>query len=263
MNPSSPITKPKKRFHRTRTAVKYSAYAAGGLAIVYAVTLYFIFFVFQRATIASPAQAALPTYASPEDALRGKNLITYLDRNASKEIQPINVVIAVPPSSTIASVFEKFQWTQSPIFSDKSMTIANLYALARHGVMPVADLYFNGVKQEYAFQNQSHSILKREHIRLWTLGHMRTTGATLYAGSISYDNGIGLFDYKKFIVPLHQIDPNVDASRDALLSIANATGITQQSWYDPAGVIRARATGEAADEQSFFSDGKILILYVR
>ena len=127
----------------------------------------------------------------------------------------------------------------------------------------MADLYFNGAKQEYAFQNQSHSITHREHIRLWTLGQLGDTGATIYAGSISYDNGIGLFNYNKFIVPLHQIDPNVDASRDEFLATAVGVNAIAQNWYDPIGIVRARATGNAADEQSFFSDGRILILYLR
>lgn len=261
MPPSAQTQEPKKRFRRTRKVVKYSAYTASILLIAYALALYFIFFVFQRTTIVPPTHDALPTYASTEDALRGKDLIAYLDKNRSQEIQPINIVIVA--TSNIADYFNQLHWVQDPIFSDGSVSLGNFYSLVKEGIMPVADLYFDNTKQDYAFQNQSHSIFKREHIRLWTLGYLGNTGATIYAGSISYDAGVGLFDYKKFIVPLHEIDPNVDISRDEFLTLCTDANIVQQYWYNPSGVIRPRATGSAADEQSFFSDGKILTLYVR
>lgn len=250
-----------KRFRRTRKAAKYGAYTASVLLLAYALTLYFIFFVFQKASVAPPTYDTLPTYASPEDALSGKNLITYLSKSDTREIQPINIVIVA--SSSIGDYFSRLHWVQDPIFSDGSVSLGNFYSLLRQGIVPVSDLYFDGAKEDYAFQNQSHSIFRREHIRLWTLGYLANTNATIYAGSISYDNGLGLFDYKRFIVPLHEIDPNVDASRDAFLTLCANAGLIQQDWYDPLGVLRTRATGSAADEQPFFSDGKILILYLR
>lgn len=261
MPSSVPDQEHPKKFRRTRKAVKYSAYTAGVLLLAYALALYFIFFIFQKATITSPVHDTLPTYASPEDALYGKDLVTYLNKNDTQEIQPVNVVIVA--SSSITGYFNHLHWVQDPIFSDGSVSVGNFYSLVKKGIVPVSDLYFNGVKEDYAFQNQSHSIFRREHIRLWTLGHLANTGAIIYAGSISYDTGVGLFDYKRFIVPLHKIDPNVDASRDGFLTLCLNTNLVQQDWYDPLGVARAQATGDAADEQSFFSDGKILILYLR
>ncbi len=261
MSPSAQTQEPKKRFPRTRKAVKYSAYTASVLLLAYALALYFIFFVFQKATVAPPMYDTLPTYASPEDALYGKNLVTYLNKNGTQEIQPINIVVVA--SSSMRDYFNRIHWVQDPIFSDGSVSVGNFYSLLKEGIVPVSDLYFNGVKEDYAFQNQSHSIFRREHIRLWTLGYLGNTGATIYAGSISYDNGVGLFDYKRFIVPLHEIDPNVDASRDSFLAICANANLVQQDWYDPLGIARAQATGSAADEQSFFSDGRILILYLR
>jgi len=259
MNPPSQDV-PRKKFRRTRKAVKYGVYTASVLLLAYATALYFIFFVFQKTTITSPIHDTLPTYASPEDALHGKDLVTYLDKNRTQEIQPINIVIVA--SSSIDTYFNRLGWVQDPIFSDGSVSLGNFYSLVKEGIMPVSDLYFNGTKEDYAFQNKSHSLLKREHIRLWTLGYLQNTDAIIYAGSISYDTGVGLFDYKRFIVPLHEINPNVDASRDNFLTLCSAAKLVQQDWYDSLGVAQARATGEAADEQPFFSDGKVLILYL-
>jgi len=79
----------------------------------------------------------------------------------------------------------------------------------------VSPLYLYGLQQDFALQRARASLNERLHLRLWATD-VRFEGQPVWIGQVSRDIGVR-FTSKTWNLTTHQIDPNVDESRDYVL----------------------------------------------
>jgi uncharacterized membrane protein (DUF2068 family) len=82
---------------------------------------------------------------------------------------------------------------------------------------PVSTLFFEGRRQDLAFEQQvGGSPRRRHHVRLWLQPRASVTGRPLWVGAASFDRRVGLARDTGQIT--HVIDPDIDAERDKLIA---------------------------------------------
>ena len=81
---------------------------------------------------------------------------------------------------------------------------------------PVSPLYYNGKKEQLAFEKpDGRSADTRHHVRLWLVLETGTDGRPVWLGSITFDRGVGLSHDTGQVT--HHIGPDIDAERDLSL----------------------------------------------
>lgn len=139
------------------------------------------------------------------------NLNVYYKDNVENSIQRINVILYT--KNNISS-FMNNSWIRNKIFQKNNITIKQYYHLFFEKNLPISNIYFLNKSQDIAFQEKTNSYISREHIRFWYFNSDLSSYNNLILGSISKDNGLTIMLYNNFITPVHQINPNIDFSRD-------------------------------------------------
>ena len=184
------------------------------------------------------------------------SLKTYYIDNKSKVIQPINIIVY--SNKSIAYILDK-SWIKNKIFGRDEISFKEFLKLFFAKNPPVSNLYFKNQQQDLAFQEKSDSYISREHIRFWNFGSMKSGYDNAYVASISKDIGVTFRLYNKFITPVHEIDQNIDSSRDLFKNF-----LEQNNKFDCNYIYTncpIKRFIEDADEQNYFTDGKILVCF--
>lgn len=163
--------------------------------------------------------------------------------------QAVNVVFK---GESPTEMMQELGWVRNKTFSRDQIRLRDYIALLRSQTPPVSDLYLHGSPQHLAFQKPGN-LLQRLHIRWWHLGTDKD-GQTLWAGAISYDDGLALKLYSGIVTILHSIHVNVDQQRDELAFAIEKVGewqIALNSLADPISL---------DSKHDYFSDGQVLII---
>lgn len=183
------------------------------------------------------------------------NLNTYYyDLNSSK-IQPINVILITDKN---LSVIMNKKWVKNEIFQKNNISFENYIELLKNETLPVSDLYFKNIPQDSAYQYGTNSFLKREHIRFWHFVNKMNQNQNIYLGSISEDTGFDFRFYNHFLTPVHEINKNLDKSRDFFYNyLLNQTNLNASCTYikTNCGIKKSKEL----DEQGYYTDGRILL----
>jgi hypothetical protein len=119
---------------------------------------------------------------------------------------------------------------------------------------PVSPLYYEGKKQQLAFEKpDGRSADQRHHVRLWLVLEKGTDGRPVWLGSITFDRGVGLSHDTGQVT--HHIGPNIDAERDLLMRDLRQAGMVE-TFFQISGIgptILAR-NGEG---DPYYTDGEI------
>jgi len=139
------------------------------------------------------------------------------DKSGKKYGDPLNLIL-VGDREDILSVFTEAGWDATEKLTLHTMFKAINAFLNGKGYRysPVSDLYFDGRKQDIAFQRIRSSINERMHLRLWFTSN-QFEGKTIWVGQVSRDIGVKFtLDGLRFTT--HIIDPDVDEMRDYIFS---------------------------------------------
>ncbi len=225
------------------------------LIIIYLLFLLFIFF------IDTPYQKDnFPTSYNISKISHIKNCKKYglyYDSTKADIIQPINIIIKTKMS--IKKILGK-EWIQNEIFLQNSISFSKYIHLLQDKIPPVSSLLFLNLPQNLAFQYKSKYLSKREHIRIWNFIDKKSKIHRYYA-SISYDDGYKFSFYNYFITPVHSISKNIDKSRDFFYKyISKRKDLKIQCKYiqTKCKIKKLDKDTESADEQMFYTDGRIL-----
>jgi len=91
---------------------------------------------------------------------------------------------------------------------------------------PVSDLYYDGRKQDLAFQKAAgKSADTRHHVRFWRTLAAEKDRRPLWVGAVTFDRGVGVSAYTGQIT--HHIDANIDSERDRLTRDLAQAGVAQ------------------------------------
>jgi hypothetical protein len=119
---------------------------------------------------------------------------------------------------------------------------------------PVSPLYYEGKKEELAFEKpEGRSADRRHHVRFWQVLDSGTDGRPVWLGSITFDRGVGLSHDTGQVT--HHIAPNIDAERDLLMRDLGEAGMVlnvfQVSGTGPT------MFGRNGEGDPYYTDGEI------
>lgn len=121
---------------------------------------------------------------------------------------------------------------------------------------PVSPLMYEGRRQDLAFEKPvGGSAERRHHVRFWRTANVSPEGATLWLGSASFDESVGLSHDTGAIT--HHIDPDLDAERDALIEDLQRAGQIV-STYEMKGVGATR-NGRNGEGDRYVTDGRAVV----
>jgi LssY C-terminus len=174
---------------------------------------------------------------------------------------PLNVGIEGPRDDLICTMIAAGWRPADPVTMMTSLKIASSVLLHySYQAAPVSPLYWDGRKQDLAFEKPSGaSPSHRNHVRFWLALNHGDNGVPVWLGAATFDRSVGVSHYTGQIT--HHIGPDVDAERDLLMDDLSASGHVREI-YQVSGVgptLFARNGGG----DPYFTDGEIKIARLR
>ena len=147
---------------------------------------------------------------------RGDEIISYTSQDIPAD--PINLRL-IGDSRAIRCAFARGGWSLAdPLSARSALGIVESVVLQRsYPQAPVSSLYFEDRLQDLAYEkDEGRTAHRRHHVRLWQVGPNQWLGAA------TYDRGVGLALFTLQVT--HHIGSNVDAERDSLAGMLQASG---------------------------------------
>lgn len=137
-----------------------------------------------------------------------------------------------------------------------------LGALSRQAylTMPMSELYVFGRPQDYGFamSDPVMTVAERHHFRIWK-APFEVGGLTLWVGAGTHDVGFDRDQRTGGVT--HRIDPDTDKEREFISETLKHSGqVVRTEYVTPKDTITKAKT---AHGQEYFSDGRILVIYLR
>ncbi|MBX9758471.1 MAG: LssY C-terminal domain-containing protein [Beijerinckiaceae bacterium] len=168
---------------------------------------------------------------------------------------PINVGF-VGPRDTVLRAFAKAGWSPADAITLRSSIdiAASVVLDLPDTTAPVSPLFYDGRKQDLAFEKQQGaSADRRHHIRLWKVMDSGAEGRPVWLASATFDRGVGVSHYTGQIT--HHIAADVDAERDNVIADLTRAGAVT-SVYEVSGS-GATLNGRNGGGDRFFTDGEV------
>jgi len=144
-----------------------------------------------------------------------------------------------------------------PITLRTSIEIVSSVVLDRpYDDAPVSPLYYQGKKEQLAFEKpEGSSADRRHHVRFWMVLEKGTDGRPVWLGSATFDRGVGLSHDTGQVT--HHIAPNIDAERDLLMRDLREVGMVQ-NFFQVSGTGPTLA-GRNGEGDPYYTDGEIYV----
>jgi hypothetical protein len=126
--------------------------------------------------------------------------------------------------------------------------------------MPMSELMVFGRPQDYGFalSDPIQTVMARHHFRIWK-APFTAGGLTLWVGAGTHDIGFDRDQRNGNIT--HKIDPDTDKERDFIAESLKQSGqVVKTGYVTPRDTVTKANT---AHGQEFFSDGRILVIYLK
>jgi hypothetical protein len=119
---------------------------------------------------------------------------------------------------------------------------------------PVSPLYFQGKKEQFAFEKpDGKSADRRHHVRFWLALEKGTDGRPVWLGAVTYDRGVGFSHYTGQVT--HHIAPDIDAERDLLMRDLTEAGMIDARFKISG--IGPTLFGRNGGGDPYYTDGEI------
>ncbi len=126
--------------------------------------------------------------------------------------------------------------------------------------MPMSELYVFGRPQDYGFaiSDPVMTVAERHHFRIWK-APFDVGGLTLWVGAGTHDVGFDRDQRTGGVT--HRIDPDTDKEREFIGETLRHSGqVVKTTYVSPRNTVTKAKT---AHGQEYFSDGRILVIYLR
>ncbi len=121
---------------------------------------------------------------------------------------------------------------------------------------PVLPVFIDGCLHTLAFQrHEDGDSSRRRHHARWWLTDFTCEGKQVWVATASFDAGVGMG--RLFPLPIHHIDPDIDAERDYIVRSLTSTGLLKVTQEVR---ITERMTGKNAAGDRFFTEGLAVVL---
>ncbi len=216
---------------------------AGAAAIVAA--LYF--------SIAYEAMPAFWRHFEHQGGLADKPMITHTTLGISGDA--LNVGLVGRRDDLICAMRVAGWWPADAVTWRSSAKIASSVLLRRaYPTAPVSDLFYEGRRQDLAFQKASGtSPSTRHHVRFWQVLAAGEEGAPVWLGAATFDRSVGVSHFTGQVT--HHIAPDIDKERDRLAADLAAAGVVKTT-YSVSGVGPTLLARNGGGDR-YFTDGEI------
>ncbi|GIU78715.1 MAG: hypothetical protein KatS3mg005_1953 [Bryobacteraceae bacterium] len=126
--------------------------------------------------------------------------------------------------------------------------------------MPMSELYVFGRPQDYGFamSDPVMTVAERHHFRIWK-APFEVGGLALWVGAGTHDVGFDRDQRTGGVT--HRIDPDTDKEREFIGETLRQSGqVVRTEYVTPKNTVTRAKT---AHGQEYFSDGRILVIYLR
>src|SRR6202167_6586667 len=107
--------------------------------------------------------------------------------------------------------------------------VGDVLARRAYPTAPVSDLFYQGRRQDLAFQKPSGvSPSRRHHVRFWKVLDQGDDGLPVWLRAGTHDSRVGFSHYTGQVT--HHIAPDIDAERDLLASDLSASGHVEATY---------------------------------
>ncbi len=178
------------------------------------------------------------------------------DRAGRHAGDPINLVL-LGTGAQIDSAFRHAGWVRAQAPSLRSLARGVTAAVVERSAVgaPVSTQYFEGRKQDLAYELAGPNARIRHHVRLWLLDDTTQT----WVGAADQDIGLVVNPFHR--TATHRIAPDVDVERDQVVRELEATACgTLLSYLELPDAVRAARN---ASGQKFTTDGRAAALRLK
>lgn len=182
------------------------------------------------------------------------------DKNRQDQGDPLNLVV-IGELDDVYYAFLRAGWDETETIYAGSLekTVGSFFSGGEYRYSPVSGLYVFGRPQDVAFQKTRSNIHERNHLRLW-LAPIRYKGVPVFLGQISRDIGVR---FSKRTITTHEIDPNVDETREFLLeNLAYSQSLAGMAYVEGVGAAPFDAPRYNLTGSRYFTDGLRVVLWV-
>jgi hypothetical protein len=178
------------------------------------------------------------------------------DKSGRKSGDAINLIF-LGPGRQIDSAFRRAGWVAARPASLWALTREVTAAIASRPAVgaPVSTLYFEGRKEDLAYELAGPNARIRHHVRIWLLDSL----AGVWVGAGTKDIGLRVRPLRARAT--HRIDPDVDRERDVITSTLESVGCADLLEY--VRLPGADTVGHTIDGQRYSSDGQSSVLRLR
>ena len=190
-----------------------------------------------------------------QQALAGVTMITRTADGVPGD--PVNVGLVGSRDDVLCAMNAAAWDPADPITLRSSIEIVGSVLLDRpyHGA-PVSHLYYNGRRQDLAFEQPvGTSADRRHHVRFWRVLDRGQEGRAVWLGAVTFDRGIGFSHHDARVT--HHIAPDVDDDRN-LLTADLKTARVVETIYEVTG-IGPTLDGHNGEGDPYYTDGDIKI----
>jgi hypothetical protein len=195
------------------------------------------------------------THYEHQKALAGFTMVTRTSQNIPGD--PINVGLVGTREDVLCAMHTAGWYPADPITFRSSVEIVGSVVLRRpYDDAPVSSLYYDGRKQDLAFEKPvGESADRRHHVRFWEVLKKGDEDRPVWLGSATFDRDVGLSRYTGQVT--HHIAPDIDAERDGLINdLRNAKVV--EAIYEVSGV-GPTFIGRNGEGDRYFTDGEVKI----
>ena len=169
----------------------------------------------------------------------------------------LNVGLVGDKEDVVRAMHAATWYPADPITLRTSIEIVDSVMLDRpYRDAPVSPLYYEGKKEELAFEKpDGGSADRRHHVRLWQVLDKGVDGRPVWLGSATFDRGVGLSHDTGQVT--HHIAPDIDAERDLLIRDLRQAGMVQ-NLFQISG-IGPTLLGRNGEGDPYYTDGEIYL----
>jgi hypothetical protein len=174
---------------------------------------------------------------------------------------PINVGLE-GKREDIFCAMEQAGWRAAdPVtFGSSAEIVGSVLARRAYDAAPVSALYYEGRRQDLAFEKRAGKSPKtRHHVRFWKVLDAGDDGLPVWLGAATFDRGVGVSHYTAEVT--HHIAPEIDAERDLLASDLATTGHVESTYFVSGIGPTLFARNGGGDR--YFTDGEVLVSKLR
>lgn len=185
----------------------------------------------------------------------------YTEEVTGASTEPVNTVL-IGTEGEIHSAFIRSGWVLSDDLTLKNAARATYAMLFRrpYPQAPGITTFWNGRGNDTSYEKfvSKQSLKKRHHIHLWKTPFSIAPDKEVWVGAVHFDESIKL--KSKILIPVHAIDPDIDAERKSLQTdfVQNGVAKSVEEFQ-----IVEPSSGKTLVGDEFFTDGKAALIEMK